>query len=413
MKVVVFGGTTEGGRLATALAANGESTTLFVATEYARDLSSEKNGYTVIAGRLDEKEMLRYFQENPCDAVVDATHPYADQATRNIRRACRATSTKYLRLLRSPGKTDAGVSYVANVSEAVELLQQEQGNVFLAIGSKELEPFTKLDDFASRCFVRILPMVESLQKTIGLGFRNANLICMQGPFDKATNKAMFKMADAKFLVTKDSGDIGGFDAKMTAAVQCGCRVIVIKRPEEEETGFSFAEVCDQLGIAHTAGERKSENTFFPLFIDMKGKRFLIVGGGKVAARRSGILRSFGADITIVSPTITRQLEEMAARKEITVINRKYDRADIERFQPYLVMAATDHRKTNATIAQDAEKCNVPVVVADCREECNCYFPAIVEDESFIAGLVSKTGDHRGVSVVAENIRQILKKSHYQ
>ncbi|HBT78260.1 MAG TPA: precorrin-6A reductase [Planctomycetaceae bacterium] len=407
MKVLVFGGTTEGGRLAETLAANGASVTLFVATEYAKSLATKKHGCTVIARRLDETAMVRYFRENPCDAVVDATHPYADQATRNIRRACQTTKITYLRLLRSPGKPNADVSYIANASAAVELMRQERGNVFLAIGSKELECFTTLDDFASRCFVRILPMVESLQNAIGLGFRNSHIICMQGPFDEQMNKAMLEATKATFLVTKDSGDIGGFEAKITAASQCDCRVLVVKRPEEE-TGFSFGELCDQLGIEYRSDQCKRDNTFFPLFIDMKGKRILIVGGGQVAERRASILRSFGADITIVSPTVTRRLDEMSARREIVTMNREYDRKDIERFQTYLTIAATDNRETNAIVAQDAKKSNVPVIVADCREECDCYFPAIAENESFIAGLVSKNRDHRGVSVVAEKIRRLLK-----
>ena len=144
---------------------------------------------------------------------------------------------------------------------------------------------------------------------------------------------------------------------------------------------------------------------------MKGKRILIVGGGKVASRRAEILRSFGAGISIVSPTITRQLEEMAARGEIVHVERKYVRDDIERFRPFLTMATTDCRETNTAIAQDARKIGIPVIVADCRNECDCYFPAIADDESYVAGLVSKNGDHRGASTVAEKIRRLLKENH--
>ncbi len=409
MNVIVFGGTTEGGRLATTLAASGVSVTLFVATEYAKNLSTERFGCTVVARRLNETEMIRYLQANPCDVVVDATHPYADQATRNISRACQTTNTKYLRLLRSPGKKDAAVTYVANTSEAVELLRRETGNVFLAIGSKELEPFTTIDDFASRCFVRILPMLDSLQKVIELGFRNSNIICMQGPFTEPMNKVMFEATNTRFLVTKDSGDVGGFDAKIDAAAQCGCRAIVIERPVQE-SGFSFEGLCDQLGISYKGDERKGGDTFFPLFVDMKGKRILIVGGGRVAQRRAGILRSFGAEISLVSPTTTLKLQEMIENDEIVYVNRKYEKGDIQSFHPYLIIASTDNRETNAIIAQDAKKNNVPVIVADCREECNCYFPAIAEDESFIAGLVSKNGDHRGVSDISGKVRQLLKNN---
>jgi len=289
MKIIIFGGTTEGGKLAQMLAANGFSVTLFVATEYAQNILPPMKDCTIIVGRIDESEMARHFRDNPCDVVIDATHPYASQATHNIRRACEVTNTAYRRLLRAGSPENAGdILSVADVADAVELLRYESGNIFLAIGSKDLEPFTALDNFTERCYVRILPMVESLQKVIGLGFRNENIICMQGPFDEHMNLAMLAATDARFLVTKNSGDIGGFEAKITAAAQCGCRVIVIDRPEEE-AGFSFDELCEQFGIKNeNAGATNVVDAFFPLFIDMKGKRVLIVGGGNIAERRANI-----------------------------------------------------------------------------------------------------------------------------
>ena len=408
MKVIVFGGTTEGRLLANKLADTGVATTLFVATQYGENLFPGEKDYTVIARRLDETEMVGYLNENRCDAVVDATHPFADIATGNIDRACRLTNTKYLRLSRTKSRENSKVSYVASAVDAVNLLQYESGNVFLAIGSKELAPFTRLKDFASRCHVRILPMPESLQKVIDLGFRNSNIICMQGPFDERMNAAMFDATDAEIIVTKDSGEIGGFGAKISAAMKCGCRVVVIQRPVEE-AGLSVEEICEQLGIENrNENERKPVDTFFPLFFDIKGKRILIVGGGKVAARRSGILSSFGAQISVVSPNIVSELNDMFLRNEISYINRKYESGDVERFCPFLTIAATNDRETNALIAFEAKKNNVPVIVADCRNNCDCYFPAIAENETYSVGLISKNGNHRGVSIVAERIRGLLK-----
>ena len=409
MKVILFGGTTEGGKLAQTLAINGVEVTLFVATEYAERLLPSVGGCTIIARRINETEMIRYFRDNPCDVVIDATHPYARLATHNIRRACETTKTPYRRLLRSKSGKRTNLSYVANATKAAELLRREIGNVFLAVGSNELEPFTTLDDFTARCYVRILPMIESLQKTVGLGFRNSNIICMQGPFDEQTNRVMLRTTNARFLITKDSGDIGGFEAKINAAEQCGCRVIVLERPEEQ-SGFSFDELCGQFGIENCNGfNSNTENTFFPLFVDMKGKRVLIVGGGNVAERRAMILRKFGASITIITPEVTQQLAEMIDRKEMLHVNRKYDQGDIERFEAFLTIAATDCRKTNAVVAQDAINADARIIVSDCREKCNCYFPAIAQDGTFIAGLVSKTGDHRGVSEIAEQVRRLLKE----
>ena len=95
------------------------------------------------------------------------------------------------------------------------------------------------------------------------------------------------------------------------------------------------------------------------------------------------------------------------------MHRKYEQGDIGFFDPFLTIAATDCRETNAAVGRDAKKSNVPVIVADRREECNCYFPAIAQNDSFIAGLVSKNGDHHGVKLMAEKIREQLKEHQHQ
>ena len=400
MQVIIFGGTTESRQLAKTLAEHGNRVTLFVATDYAEKLYPANVEYAITVRRLDETEMIRYLLENKCDVVVDATHPYAEAATRNIDKACRATNTKHLRLARAKSRNYKDVSYVATVADAVKSLRNEKGNIFLAIGSKELQTFTELENFESRCYIRILPMIQSLQKAIDLGFRNSNIICMHGPFDEKTNRAMFEATGTKIIVTKDSGDIGGFDAKISAAAKCGCKVFVIDRPAEE-TGLTFDEVCVKLGIEK---KRNEANTFFPFFFKLKGKRILIVGAGKVATRRAKILRSFGAEITVISPIIATEIMET---KGITCINRKYEVGDVANLCTFLAIAATDDRETNASVAREAKENNVPIIIADRRGECDCYFPAIAENETLLAGLVSKTGDHREVADVAEQIRRLF------
>jgi precorrin-6x reductase len=80
-----------------------------------------------------------------------------------------------------------------------------------------------------------------LQKALELKFKSANIICMQGPFTKEMNMALLQMTGAKFLVTKDSGSIGGFEAKLAAAAELGREALVIARPAAEE-GYTFAEI---------------------------------------------------------------------------------------------------------------------------------------------------------------------------
>ena len=118
---------------------------------------------------------------------------------------------------------------------------------------------------------------------------------------------------------------------------------------------------------------------------------LVIGSGKVASRRIETLKSFGADVIVISPEL----------------NRKYEPGDIAEIKPLFVVAATDDRQTNHDIMTEAKSLDIPVSVADNRNECTFYFPAIADSEQYIAGLVSKNGDHKGVKELADKVREIF------
>ena len=152
----------------------------------------------------------------------------------------------------------------------------------------------------------------------------------------------------------------------------------------------------------------SEHTkFFPLFVDLFGRRALIVGGGNVAERRVKVLVSFGAEVTVVSPEATEYIEYASSSNIVRLLKRKYQEGDVAAAMPFLVIAATNERQVNRQIMTEAKSLNIHVSVADCREECSFYFPAIAESESCIAALVSKDGNHSGLKETAEKIRKLL------
>jgi precorrin-2 dehydrogenase/sirohydrochlorin ferrochelatase/precorrin-6A/cobalt-precorrin-6A reductase len=287
----------------------------------------------------------------------------------------------------------------------VEILKKNNEKALLTIGSKELESFTEIQNFRERFFIRILPMEDSLKKALALGFPGSNIICMQGPFDKEMNAATLKMTGAKFLVTKDSGDTGGFEEKVSAALSLCCDVIVVARPVEEE-GFTFDELLVYFGIDDSPKD-SPEQRMFPLFVDMNGRMVLVIGGGKVAERRIKILADFGPDIYVIAPVVTEYIERAALLKTIRLHKRKYKKEDIADIMPFLVIAATDERKVNHQIMTEARALGIQVSVADNSKECTCYFPAIAENKKFIAALVSKNGDHSGLKEMAKKTRELF------
>jgi len=147
--------------------------------------------------------------------------------------------------------------------------------------------------------------------------------------------------------------------------------------------------------------------FFPLFINMSGRKVLVIGGGSVAERRIHSLAGCGAEIIVITPAAGENVTRAALAGMIQLIKRKYNAGDIGAFMPFIVIAASDDRQINHNVMLESRKLNIPVSVADCRGECTCCFPAIVESGDYIAALVSKNGDHSGVRETAQKMREFL------
>ena len=143
MKIVIFVGTTEGRELSMMLADYGAEIVVSVATEYGREEQGKREGVTVVVGRKNRAEMTAFVRG--AALCVDATHPYAVEATRNIREACRAAQTPYRRLLRGESAVNADAVRVADAWGAAAYLERTTGNVLLTTGAKELRPYANLD----------------------------------------------------------------------------------------------------------------------------------------------------------------------------------------------------------------------------------------------------------------------------
>ena len=268
MHVFLFGGTTEGRKIAEAIAevnrvwaTHGDASAceageplslpfcaeVYVATAYGASLLPAGPGITVHVGRLDAAEMRALFeaarQTSGPLLVVDATHPYAAVVSENILSACAAAGVRCIRVEReSTGAGEAELApegaalhWVDSIEEAAAWLAAKSShrpNILITTGSKELAPYTQIQDFAARCYVRALPTVEALEKCQALGFRREHLILMQGPFSEEMNVAQLRYADAGYLVTKASGETGGFPEKCEAALALGVEVVCIGRPKE-------------------------------------------------------------------------------------------------------------------------------------------------------------------------------------
>ena len=103
-KAIVFAGTTEGYALCEFLAENRVSVYACAATEYGGSLLQENEFLHVSAGRLKTEDMEELFRKENPEIVLDATHPYAAEVTKNIRTACESAGVLYQRILRPEGE---------------------------------------------------------------------------------------------------------------------------------------------------------------------------------------------------------------------------------------------------------------------------------------------------------------------
>lgn len=242
--IVLFGGTTEGRLLTQRLEAAHLPAYVCVATAYGQMVLPENMRFCrVREGRMDEAAMEIFFRKTGASLVLDATHPYADLVSRNIRRAAGRLGLDYVRIGRPTGGEAEDAVYFDSPRETAAYLGGCSGNVLLTTGSKELAAFTGVEDFAERIYIRILPLKNSEETAKRLGWREDHICMKKGPFSEEENMAAIRWAGARYLVTKDSGAAGGMPEKISAARRCGCTLLVIRRPVQE-TGVSVEQAWE-------------------------------------------------------------------------------------------------------------------------------------------------------------------------
>ena len=255
-RLLLFAGASEGRLLAEMLAGEPVEITACTATEYGRELLPTGPKCRVRAGRLTPAEMLALMEEEGFDWVVDATHPYAVQASANIRKAAGAAGLTYLRLLRKPAAWASGTKedtafgtqealWLKDAEEAAKRLDKVPGRVLLTTGSKDLAVYTGLPDFARRFYLRVLPLEESIRHCRELGFLPGHILAMQGPFSQELNEALLRQWQIRIMITKESGSPGGFWEKAAAAAAAGVWLWILGRPAEEE-GFTLTQMAEYL-----------------------------------------------------------------------------------------------------------------------------------------------------------------------
>jgi precorrin-2 dehydrogenase/sirohydrochlorin ferrochelatase len=117
--------------------------------------------------------------------------------------------------------------------------------------------------------------------------------------------------------------------------------------------------------------------YIPIFLDVTGRRCVVVGGGEVAARKAESLLAAGAHVVVVSPSLDApSLTAAVDRGRVEHIARAYQRGDIAGCS--LAYAATDDRDLQRAIADEARALGIPLNVVDVPDLCSFIAPAVVK-----------------------------------
>jgi precorrin-6A/cobalt-precorrin-6A reductase len=222
--VLILGGTTEARQLAGRLAERSDlKLTLSLA---GRTREPAKQPVPVRVGGFGGAEGLaRYLEGERIELLIDATHPYAAQISRNAAAAAERAGVPILALRRPPWHRVEGDRWrgVESVAEAVEALGSAPRRVLLALGRQEVGPF----EAAPQHFY-LIRSVDPIEPPLAVP--QAVYITSRGPFRKADERALLATHRIDAIVAKNSGGAATY-GKIAAARALGIEVILVRRPE--------------------------------------------------------------------------------------------------------------------------------------------------------------------------------------
>jgi uroporphyrin-III C-methyltransferase/precorrin-2 dehydrogenase/sirohydrochlorin ferrochelatase len=126
--------------------------------------------------------------------------------------------------------------------------------------------------------------------------------------------------------------------------------------------------------------------YLPLFVDLKDRKCLVVGGGEIAARKAGLLRKANAAVSIVAPQVSSSTQAMIDAGEVDWLNAVFQ-AELLSDQ-FLVIAATDDEAVNRDVHHHAKAKNILINVADSPELCDFILPSILDRSPIVVAISS-------------------------
>lgn len=228
--ILVLGGTSDANNIADLLKQQGIEFCLSVTSDYGAKMAQRHQSVLHI-GALTYEALEAFIINKGITAIIDGTHPHAQVISEQVQKLSEQLSVPYLRYERPclEARETLDRTYVNTVEEAARIASEKGQKIFLT-GSKHLK--TYVDLLAGKdLYARVIPSPTVIQSAIDCGIPMDHLIAMKGPFTEALNKAMFESLAIEVLITKESGQAGGFEEKLRGARSAGVHTVVIQRPK--------------------------------------------------------------------------------------------------------------------------------------------------------------------------------------
>jgi precorrin-6A/cobalt-precorrin-6A reductase len=229
--ILILGGTSESRELAILCAQQSYSVLYTSTTAIIDELPQTVERWI---GLLSPEVFENLIRDRCISCVVDATHPFAVEISRQAMDVCNHTKVPYLRLERETlPNLDRyqHVRHVATVEEAGRLACATPGKILSTIGVRKLSELAlQLAERKSDLVTRILPTTDSIAVCERLGIHPSHIVAMQGPFTKYMDILLIRLFKAGVMIAKESGSRGGLAAKIKACEETGCELVLIRRP---------------------------------------------------------------------------------------------------------------------------------------------------------------------------------------
>lgn len=252
--ILIFGGTTEGRKV---VAVCESAAKLFYYSTKTKSQKIETAHGSHITGGLDEKDIIDFCKEKAIKLIIDAAHPFAEVLHLNIAEASRELNIPVVRYERSYPDKEKDLLWFNSYNEAIEHLEKNNIDNLLALTGvntvAKLKPYWQKHN----CWFRILDRDESRSIIQKESFPIEQVLYYQQGGDEIL---LFEKFKPQAIITKESGESGGFKEKVLAARKLNIPVLVVKRP---------ALSPDFISVYGENGLRKQIEKLLPEFFDLK------------------------------------------------------------------------------------------------------------------------------------------------